>query len=804
VLYGAPVLLAVTALLLSAAPPPAPELDSALAARTPPVRRVYVGAYLADVSDFDLKAGRFKADVHVWVKWLGDGPPPNLTFENAEVDSKEEEGTEDDGAWHAVRWRVQGTFRGEFPVHDFPFDRQTLSVVFGLPVEEGQLVPDLGASGMSPSFSVTGWAYEPFFTARSETRTFGSDLGSIAREGKNATLGLAGFSVELHRPFGPYLIKFALPLLLILLVAWLALFLPAERLDVRSAMGITGLLSCIAFHYTQADTLPAVTYLVAADQLFLGAYVFVSGTLLVSIVAYLVDLSRKETAQRIDRHSAWGLPFVIGLGLAVLISDAVSRAEVPEPAVPVNPHPVQPVLRVGLLSLESQGSGSQLPPRRGALVTRDSTGAFVPALAVEAPAMTNALVRLLPDGGMRVRWRLRADAAWSDGTRITAEDLAFSLGLVADPLRTGIERVDERTIDAIYADRRNEWLAGFTVFPAAAARQAPDAGRDELNKAHADGKLPMSGPWRVEQFEAGQRITLVRNERYAGPKPAYERVEGRVLEPLAAAKALLAGELDVVPVLTPDAYELLKNEPSVRVLEQPGDLLWALVPKLDVGPWTSLEARQALLSALDRRAMVDALAPAPARVASGWRAKPELEPAAGPTLASRGLTGQVVTLHVAKIRSGDEAHALLAKRVVEDLAKAGLTVTLVETPELFRVVRRGDFEGLALLGRDTAEPARFMNVKSEGGRERVDKPAGPHFDEEMVRRYERYASSLYAERRGALEESLQRAWFERLPMIPLVLTSRLAAVRAELDGPDWGTADSLWWNLDEWHPVAKE
>lgn len=803
-LYGAPVLFAVSVLLLAAAPPPAPELDSALAARTPPPRNVYVGAYLADVSDFDLKAGRFKADLHVWVKWLGDGPKPALTFENGELDSKEEEGVEDDGAWHAQRWRVQGTFRGEFPVHDFPFDRQTLSVIFGLPESDGRLVPDLGASGMSPSFSVTGWSYEPYFTARTETRSFGSDLGSIAREGKNARLGLSSFAVELQRPFGPYLIKFALPLALILLVALLALFLPADRLDVRSAMGITGLLSCIAFHYTQADTLPAVTYLVAADQLFLGAYVFVAGTLLISIVAYLVDHRDKAAAARIDRFGTLALPLVTALGVGVLVSGALAHVEAEDPPVPASPHGAQPLLRVGLLALESQGAGSHLPPRRGALVVRDATGAFVPALAVEAPAMTNSLVRLLPDGGMRIRWRLRADAAWSDGTRLTADDLVFSQGLVVDPLRTGIERVDERTIDVTYSDRRSEWLSGFTLFPASAGRRTPDAGRDELNKAHGEGKLPMSGGYLVEQYEAGQRITLVRHERYAGPKPAFERVEGRVLPPLDAAKALLAGELDVIPVLAPDSYALLKQEPSVRVLEQPGDLLWALVPRLDAGPWVSLEARQALLAALDRRAMVEAFAPAPARVASGWRAKPELEPAAAPSLAALGLTGQTVTVHVAKIHSGDEAHALLARRLTEDLAKAGVTVKLVETPELMQVVRRGEFEGLALVGRDTAEPSRFMNVKSDGVRPRVHKPAGAHFDEEMVRRYERYASSLYAERRAVLEESLQRAWFERLPMLPLVLTSRLAAVRVGVEGPDWGVADSLWWNLDEWHPAKAD
>src|SRR5512140_3282177 len=149
------------------------SLTPSLASAQPPPR-VYVGAYLTDVSDFDLKAGRFKADLRVWLKWLGGDEPPVLTFENAEIDSKDELGKEQDGAWHSVQWRVQATFRGDFPVQDFPFDVQTLPVVFGMEESHGLLVPDLGASGMSPRFSITGWSYEPYFNARSEVKTYGS------------------------------------------------------------------------------------------------------------------------------------------------------------------------------------------------------------------------------------------------------------------------------------------------------------------------------------------------------------------------------------------------------------------------------------------------------------------------------------------------------------------------------------------------------------------------------------------------------------------------------------------------------
>ena len=112
--------------------------------------------------------------------------PTQLKIANAAEVERELLGEEKDGAWHSARWRVKGTLRGEFPVHRFPFDRQTLSVVLELPERDGELVPDLAGSGMRERFSVTGWLYEPSFAPRVGQETYRSDLGSHrrARDGR--------------------------------------------------------------------------------------------------------------------------------------------------------------------------------------------------------------------------------------------------------------------------------------------------------------------------------------------------------------------------------------------------------------------------------------------------------------------------------------------------------------------------------------------------------------------------------------------------------------------------------------------
>jgi ABC-type transport system substrate-binding protein len=456
---------------------------------------------------------------------------------------------------------------------------------------------------------------------------------------------------------------------------------------------------------------------------------------------------------------------------------------------------------------DTPGSAGLGPLRRCALVTKMADGHFRADLAVKAPSMTNELVRLLPDGGMRVRWRLRENARWSDGAPLTADDLVFSLERQPDPLRTKVELVDERTVDVFYSDRRTEALAGFWVFPRKqAAGLGLDAGRDALVQALNENRLPSCGPYVVEAFDAGTSLVLARNPHLATTPPAIERLEVAAMSAKDAARALVAGRLDVVASLTPDALEVLANTPSIRILEQPGDQAWMLVPRLKGGPFADVEARRALLAVLDRPALVKALEPLPARVADGWsvdRCPAGADCAQPPpprSLAEVGLSGLEVPLVVPTIRSKDATHAVLTEQLVAQLTRAGLTVRVVEQSpaELRAAVGQGTHEGLALLSRDAADPGRFMNVPGEAGRA-LSRPFGSHFDAELLARYTRFKGTLYDERRDELEAELQAAWFVRLPMLPLVVTSRMAAVRADLLGPEWGRADSLWWNVAEWH-----
>jgi hypothetical protein len=502
-------------------------LATVLAAQPATPTRVYVGVYLLDVSDLDLKAGRFKADARVWLKWKGDETPPPLLFDNAELDSKEELSKEAEGDWRTVQWRVQGTFRGEFPLQDFPFDAQTLSLDLSLPSAAGHLVPDLAASGMARAFSITGWNYERAFQPRVDAHTYGSDFGSIAREGEMTAVERVRFTLQLSRPLEPYLLKFLVPLAIILLMAVLALFLPVSELEVRSAMGVTSLLSVVAFHFSQADSLPDVSYLVTADKLFLGSYVLCILTLVVSVAGYNARERFAAAVTRIDRFAGLATPALALTGVLVLLQRPTPPPPPEPPAVAPTPAANRTVLRLGVAgALKQPTSGGLFPLTRRGLVVRTADGDLEPLLVTEAPQMTNGLVRLLPDGGLVIRWRLKENLRWSDGTALTIADLEASLSVNPSPRRRAVRVLDDRTIEVEYVDRRADDLEGFTILPPALRTvAATDGGFDAVARASTAPGTPTLAPYVLESFEADKAATFVRNPHFAGARPAFDRVE---------------------------------------------------------------------------------------------------------------------------------------------------------------------------------------------------------------------------------------------------------------------------------------
>jgi peptide/nickel transport system substrate-binding protein len=215
-----------------------------------------------------------------------------------------------------------------------------------------------------------------------------------------------------------------------------------------------------------------------------------------------------------------------------------------------------------------------------------------------------------------VRYYIRPEAAWADGTPVTSDDFVFTYETIADPssdiasregydLITGYEVVDEKTVlfafDEIYAP----WQTLFgTILPAHVLEGQP------FETAWDDAITMGSGPFTFVEWVPEDRIVLARNPNYWGDAQGDVQTLNIVFYPDAAAEAdaLEDGEVDVI---SPEPYVSLMEDVAGM-----GGIEWVT----GVGPvWEyfgfnqddlrlqQLYVRQAITQGINREAILDAV-----------------------------------------------------------------------------------------------------------------------------------------------------------------------------------------------------
>ena len=783
---------------------------------------VYVGVYLRDISRFALEEGRFEADLDAWMKWSGDAEPPPLRFINGELDTKEVVERESDGDWNSVRWHVQGTFRGQFDLHDFPYDRQPVEILVELPSAEQQsaegrvfrLMPDAAASGMAAAFSLTGWQYEQAFTVRELETRLASDLGSIRHEGMPTVGQAVAFRVLMARPFTSYIIKFLLPLSIIVIVSMTVFWVEDEVLEVRASIGVTGVLSCIAFHFTQADTLPDVGYLVRADRLFLLAYLIVALALVETLVVHWFASKRPVLAHNLDRLSR--LLFPVGfLSAAFIILRPPVEVPLTVPEIAEVSRPEHNSYDDSVMIYANGALETQLEALTwryaGLRYGNDGLDTGEPPLLLEAvPSVTNELVRFTPEGGMEVTWRLRAGLRWSDGHPMDAGDLRLTLKSLPGAEAARFVDIDGRTVRAIWPDRKAVHLSDFRLLPEHAVADAVAAGRESLEDALDSAETPSCGPFVFAEARDDGSGVFRPNPHFAGSPPRLAELQvcfGRsagCYDPtkLAYWHAMSSGSLT----------DVLEANGGVRPMTayrgfRPKQYFFHLVigglPEL-----ATAESRRLLLGAIDRQALSDA-EPSAVISDSFVDARGLSEPAPHDPDAARGLLSRFTPRRPLPVICRDIAGGIdpvVCRVVADSLRAAGATVevTRIDNDARQRLAMEGGLSGLLVY--QYGQVAQGLVPVGWAIPRLADVPDysrsfSPAWSARQRGLAEVMQGSLYRERRDAAVAELGRQYAEELPTIPLMRAKAVAAADARLRGLVLEGGE-LYGNVEDWYTIS--
>lgn len=174
-----------------------------------------------------------------------------------------------------------------------------------------------------------------------------------------------------------------------------------------------------------------------------------------------------------------------------------------------------------------------------------------------------------------VRFHLRDDVYFHDGSKFTAEDVKFTFdrgaecimkAMIFEPFDTSKTKIiDEYTIELGTKDVFPPFLTyltnNATLIVSKSAVEA--AGSDDVY-----GRNPVgTGAYKFVEWIAGDRVVLERNEEYWGELPEFKNLIIRTIaDDTTRGMALESGEIDIAVGLSTSQVETLSNSESVDVI----------------------------------------------------------------------------------------------------------------------------------------------------------------------------------------------------------------------------------------------
>lgn len=139
-----------------------------------------------------------------------------------------------------------------------------------------------------------------------------------------------------------------------------------------------------------------------------------------------------------------------------------------------------------------------------------------------------------------------------------------------------------------------------------------------------------TGPFKFKSWVVGQKVELVRNNRYWGKKPRIARV---IVQPIsnntARVQALQSGEVNGADLIQPQDVPTIKKNKKLKLLNRPSFNVAYVTINSAHAPFNKLAVRQAVAYGLDRASVVKSFYAGRAQVAQefmppnlfGWSSK---------------------------------------------------------------------------------------------------------------------------------------------------------------------------------------
>jgi len=195
----------------------------------------------------------------------------------------------------------------------------------------------------------------------------------------------------------------------------------------------------------------------------------------------------------------------------------------------------------------------------------------------KVPGLAESWV-ISPDG-KQIDFKLRKNVKFHNGDPFTAEDVKFTFDKILAPdgthsyrrgFQDSLERVD--VVDP-YTARfilKNPWPAFFTTARYALTHIVPKAYYEKLGQKGFKDKPIGTGPYKLNDWKAGEWSKFEANEQYWGPVPKVKFVTERlVAEPFTRYAMLERGEAVIATGLTGALLDKARASKDMKVIMSP-------------------------------------------------------------------------------------------------------------------------------------------------------------------------------------------------------------------------------------------
>lgn len=220
----------------------------------------------------------------------------------------------------------------------------------------------------------------------------------------------------------------------------------------------------------------------------------------------------------------------------------------------------------------------------------------------------------ISDDGTTYTVTLRDDLKWSDGEKLTSDDIIFTMDLLANeqlkPQTSSAYKVDKKFCEyKKTSDTEVEFtivrssnlfrkaLGSLIILP---AHTFKDVDQADVYTSPANDKIATSGAYKIDTFSTGEKLVCSKNENYYGDKGHIDGFEVNVVSDASTQEiAFQNGEFSLFTISNSETLANYKNNDKYNVVSYPDGRITFMEINPNASNTDSMDKRKAVIDALN-------------------------------------------------------------------------------------------------------------------------------------------------------------------------------------------------------------